>query len=340
MSANRQNPAKEWNVKSLGNRFKKSIGLGSRRTASSAAVGDGSLTASSLAKGHGSSTAGAISPVEAAELRAKYKHFRILVIGRANAGKTTLLKRVCNTTEEPSIYDDSKNLVSYSILCQMSDTYHFQQLIPTSRRGMHDIHRAFRFKSNPKFIFHDSAGFEAGGEEELKAVMDFIEKCSKASIVDDQIHIIWFCFDPDVSRPLLDLEVKFFNEKRKWNVPVVAIFMKFDDLISQVWDRNSTSELNTMHALDTLQQKFEQPLRNYQFPPHAYVRLEGLDKNEIDHQKQIGELMKQTAASIDDLALKMLFVTVQQNNLKICIKYAIQQYVISLFYVYFAYYVF
>jgi len=45
-------------------------------------------------------------------LRAKYTHFRILVIGRANAGKTTLLQRVCNTTEDPCIYDDDKNLVS------------------------------------------------------------------------------------------------------------------------------------------------------------------------------------------------------------------------------------
>ena len=42
-----------------------------------------------------------IDPKEAAKLRAKYTHFRILVIGRANAGKTTLLKRVCNTKEDP-----------------------------------------------------------------------------------------------------------------------------------------------------------------------------------------------------------------------------------------------
>jgi len=40
-------------------------------------------------------------PEEAAKLRAKYTHFRILVIGRANAGKTTLLKRVCNTKRDP-----------------------------------------------------------------------------------------------------------------------------------------------------------------------------------------------------------------------------------------------
>ena len=46
------------------------------------------------------------------ELRAKYTRFRILVIGRANAGKTTLLQRVCNTTEDPCIFNDNnKNLV-------------------------------------------------------------------------------------------------------------------------------------------------------------------------------------------------------------------------------------
>ncbi|PPQ88515.1 hypothetical protein CVT25_009059 [Psilocybe cyanescens] len=266
MSTNRQNPATKESIvgKALGNKLQKSTEFGS-------------------------SSAVAISAVEAVKLRAKYTHFRILVIGRANAGKTTLLKR----------------------------------------RGSHDIHRAFTFASNPKFMFHDSAGFEAGGEEELQAVMDFIEKSSKAVEVNNQIHIIWFCFDPDVSRPLLDLEVKFFNENRKWNVPVVAIFMKFDDLISQVWNRNKTPEWNNMHALDTLQKEFEQPLRSYKFPPQAYVRLKALDKNESDHQKQIEELMKQTAASIDDLTLKMLFVTVQQNNLKICIEYAIKKYVIG-----------
>jgi len=49
-----------------------------------------------------------IDPEEAAKLRAKYTHFRILVIGRANAGKTTLLKRVCNSKEDP-VYNDVRS---------------------------------------------------------------------------------------------------------------------------------------------------------------------------------------------------------------------------------------
>ena len=30
--------------------------------------------------------------------------FRVLIIGRANAGKTSILQRVCDTTESPAIY--------------------------------------------------------------------------------------------------------------------------------------------------------------------------------------------------------------------------------------------
>ena len=41
-----------------------------------------------------------------------FQQFRILVIGRANAGKTTLLQRVCNTTEHPEVFDGQGNRVS------------------------------------------------------------------------------------------------------------------------------------------------------------------------------------------------------------------------------------
>jgi stage III sporulation protein SpoIIIAA len=86
MADDRQHTVKE--SKGLRNRLKRAFGLGSQSTAT----------------------------IEAAKLRAKYTDFRILVIGRANAGKTTLLKRVCNTIEEPSIFDNGKNLVSYRLV--------------------------------------------------------------------------------------------------------------------------------------------------------------------------------------------------------------------------------
>ena len=67
------------------------------------------------------------------DLRATYTRFRILVIGRANAGKTTLLQRVCNTTEDPCIYDENnKNLASLHRLKIISASDIFYQLEPTS----------------------------------------------------------------------------------------------------------------------------------------------------------------------------------------------------------------
>ena len=53
--------------------------------------------------------------------RAKFKQFRILVIGRANAGKTTILRKVCNAAGEPIIFDpDGRKVKCMSKL--MSDT--------------------------------------------------------------------------------------------------------------------------------------------------------------------------------------------------------------------------
>jgi hypothetical protein len=52
-----------------------------------------------------------------------------------------------------------------------------------------------------------------------------------------------------------------------------------------------------------------------------------LHDDDSDHQDQVKELMKNTADSLDDIALKILFISVQQNNLELCLTYAVKQYV-------------
>ena len=50
------------------------------------------------------------------------------------------------------------------------------------------------------------------------------------------------------------------------------------------------------------------------------------------HQDQVKVLIERTASSLDNTALKMLFVSVQQNNIELCVQYAINSYVmLSLF---------
>jgi len=49
------------------------------------------------------------------KLKANFTQFRILVIGRANAGKTTILRRLCNTTGDPMIFSPNGEKVMYMV---------------------------------------------------------------------------------------------------------------------------------------------------------------------------------------------------------------------------------
>ena len=54
----------------------------------------------------------------------------------------------------------------------------------------------------------------------------------------------------------------------------------------------------------------------------------GLHTSETgEHQVQVKALIERTASSLDDTALKMLFISVQQNNIELCVQYAINRYV-------------
>ena len=51
--------------------------------------------------------------------------------------------------------------------------------------------------------------------------------------------------------------------------------------------------------------------------------LAGMHSETGNHQHQVKILIEKTASSLDNTALKMLFVSVQQNNIDLCVRYAI-----------------
>ena len=60
--------------------------------------------------------------------------FRVLIIGRANAGKTTILQRVCETTESPVIYRGNEEVRTSSsafFVCKSDFTADQVKLDPT-----------------------------------------------------------------------------------------------------------------------------------------------------------------------------------------------------------------
>jgi hypothetical protein len=57
---------------------------------------------------------------------------------------------------------------------------------------MHDIEDELIFTNHNGYIFHDSCGFEAGSEDELKIVQEFVRRKSRERQLKDRLHAIWF----------------------------------------------------------------------------------------------------------------------------------------------------
>ena len=56
----------------------------------------------------------------------------------------------------------------------------------------------------------------------------------------------------------------------------MAIFTKFDDIITQVYDDDKSEDENRQVAEHELETKFKKPLYGYRFPPRAHICTEGL----------------------------------------------------------------
>ena len=109
---------------------------------------------------------------------------------------------------------------------------------------------------------------------------------------DDHFYDKRFCFVLNNVRPLLPLEATFFETARAgkgfylsifqafcldyhFPVPVIAIFTKFDDLITQIYDIYQDDDVNRRNAEEQVEKKFKKPLYKFPFPPSADVCFEG-----------------------------------------------------------------
>ncbi|KAG2125448.1 GTP-binding protein [Suillus clintonianus] len=261
--------------------------------------------------------------MDPSEIKEKIHRFRILIIGRANAGKTTILQRVCNTKENPDIYNSAGKKIDAALLTASRE------------RGEHDIENEMVFPKNPGFIFHDSRGFEAGGESEYDKVNTFIKARSKEADIKDRIHTIWYCIPMDqASRCFTEAERKFFSRCDTGSIPVIVLFTKFDALydveFAQLTDngtsRKDAKKLAPKHAEETFangpQLKFLYDPKTIRRPPKCHVCLPDMNKDDAD----CGPLIERTAETLDNGVLQQLFVSTQQTNLELCMEYAVEKY--------------
>ncbi|KAG1733969.1 hypothetical protein EDB19DRAFT_1854778 [Suillus lakei] len=262
------------------------------------------------------------------DLRERIGRFRVLIVGRANAGKTTILQKVCNTTEDPEIYDTKGKKVRATIYAMHAS------IADQLWRGNHDIANEMVFKSNLGFVFHDSCGFEAGSEEEFDNMKKFISDRANAKELEERIHAIWYCIPmDDHSRTFQRSEEKFFSECDTGHVPVVAIFTKFEALRPVAFGeiKKQLTGLAKEERLGRIAQRVEEVFTNTgvwdrlcdpknRARPKCYVRLENMNKPSTN----CDTLLERTTFALDDEELRLCLVSTQQSNMELCIKCAVE----------------
>ncbi|KAH9169773.1 hypothetical protein EDB89DRAFT_1982419 [Lactarius sanguifluus] len=204
--------------------------------------------------------------------------FRVLIVGRADAGKTSILQRVCDTTDSPVVLRENEEV----------------QLDPSIDRGESSIEDELVFSNHDNYIFHDSCGFEAGSNEELAIVREFIRQRSGQSRLQDRLHAIWFCVPMDNQRPELDL--RYFKDIcPDRNVPVIAVFTKYDQFLRNV-KMHLEDYGNTDNVSDEAERQFKEHYLRHLDDGVRFVRLEKMHRPET----RCDALLEMTAEALNE----------------------------------------
>ncbi|KAH8991805.1 GTP-binding protein [Lactarius hatsudake] len=230
--------------------------------------------------------------------------FRVLIIGRANAGKTSILQRICETTESPVVYRGKEKV----------------KLDPSMDRGEHRIDDELVFSNHRSYVFHDSRGIESGGTEELEILQEFIRRKCQERRLRDRLHAIWYCVPMDNQRPQLDL--KYFKDICPVrNVPVISVFTKYDQFQQNVRIHVEDFGSPDDDIFDVAEKQFEE---HYLLPLGDDVRFVRLEKM---HKQSVGcdKLIETTAAALSDDIVRLMLLAVQRGNLELSVKEALKR---------------
>ncbi|KAI9428861.1 hypothetical protein H4582DRAFT_2090844 [Lactarius indigo] len=137
--------------------------------------------------------------------------FRILVVGNTGIGKSSLVSSVFN------------------IAIRDIDIAH-------DRVGKADIAHEYTSDTNPRFILHDSQGFEPGSLEKWEVVKKFIRgRCDEHLKPKDRLHAIWLCIETPCSgsRLMQTADEKVLELAADVKVAVIIVFTKYDVLFNE-----------------------------------------------------------------------------------------------------------
>ncbi|KAJ7789512.1 hypothetical protein B0H14DRAFT_239791 [Mycena olivaceomarginata] len=157
------------------------------------------------------------------------ERFRIVSIGGSGAGKSSLINSVFGVKD--------------------AKVSHF---IP----GEADIYHEITSESNPRFVLHDSKGFEPAKMETFDIVRQFILEKSKETLeLKDRLHAVWLCIrtPTDGGRVLEAGDEEFLKLAHKRQIPVIIVFTQYDRLVRKFpVDREAQAQRDFEPCIESL----------------------------------------------------------------------------------------
>ncbi|KAJ7442902.1 hypothetical protein B0H11DRAFT_1932101 [Mycena galericulata] len=208
-----------------------------------------------------------------------------------NAGKTSILQRVCETTDSPEIYR-VQAVNGKEIREQI-------RLDPTSETS-------WLFTNHAGYVFHDSRGFESGNTNEMELVEAFVCDRSQRRELQERLHAIWVghrSFPQDLSS----------HECPKYEAFKRNVRMDLED---EPAGRLDDIERRTQdECRERFKTRFWEPLG----ASRTFVRLEGMNKPD----RRCDELVRTTMDALNPDAVALMLVAVQKGNLELSVRRAV-----------------
>jgi len=112
--------------------------------------------------------------------------------------------------------------------------------------GVCDINTEIIHPQNPRFVLHDSQGFEHGEVKNLERVKNFILSHGEGVPLQHRLHAVWLCIEVPFAggRVFETGDEEFLKFASK--VPVVVVFTKFDKLVSRMEENLTDEEIDTL----------------------------------------------------------------------------------------------